>query len=159
MNPALENFTLSELSTEIEARLHAIRRGHPIEWFRPAVEQVCASFSVTESALRSGTREAHLAKARGTALWLMRRHTERTLTEIGRVFYLHHGTVIHWVRRIQAAIRENTIEGQQWQVIDQAYQRRLSNMPAAALRRRVREPIAERTWHEVQKPNPPSDRK
>jgi chromosomal replication initiator protein len=63
---------------------------------------VAAHFGVTREALHSGSRDRTVTHARGVAMYLIRKHTQMSLPEIGRLMgSKQHSTVLMAVRRIQ----------------------------------------------------------
>jgi chromosomal replication initiator protein len=74
---------------------------------------VCAHFDLTLDDLISPTRRRSVARPRQIAMYLCRKHTERSLPDIGRRFgNRDHATVIHAVRTIEDMIlRDAQIAG------------------------------------------------
>jgi hypothetical protein len=63
---------------------------------------VAGFFAVSDEDLNHGGRGARITRIRQIALYLCRRHTTRSLPEIGRAFQRDHSTVLHGIRRIEA---------------------------------------------------------
>lgn len=63
---------------------------------------VAGFFAVTDEDLDHRGRGARITRIRQIAFYLCRRHTTRSLPEIGRAFQRDHSTVLHGIRRIEA---------------------------------------------------------
>jgi chromosomal replication initiation ATPase DnaA len=135
----LEQVETMALIEEIEARLARIgialeRR----EWWRPFLEAVVDIYDVEEAELVGRKRTATVARGRGIAMWLMRKHTRRTLAEIGGVFGRDHGTVLHWCHRVVNAQRVDPPLWSEMQACERRLITRSERAVEAALRRRVK---------------------
>lgn len=91
---------------------------------------VAARYGLTVRDIRARYRHKLLAYPRQTAMYLARQMTNRSLTEIGRVFHRHHTTVLHDIRRAEE---------------------RIANDPAEAravreMERRIRHVVEDRIW-------------
>lgn len=71
-------------------------------------ELVCAQFKVSIDELRSRSRKRSIAFPRQIAMYLCRKHTEETLSEIGKNFRRDHSTVMHAVKVVSALNRRDT---------------------------------------------------
>jgi chromosomal replication initiator protein len=70
------------------------------------IETVCAFFGVTPTQLRSRSRKRSVLVPRQLAMYLSRRFTEASLTEIGRALNRDHPSVRHAVDVVERAILE-----------------------------------------------------
>ena len=70
------------------------------------IETVCAFFGVTPAQLRSRSRKRSVLVPRQLAMYLCRRFTEASLTEIGRALNRDHPSVRHAVDVVERAILE-----------------------------------------------------
>lgn len=83
--------------------------GSALELTSQAVsELVCAQFKVSIDELRSRSRKRSIAFPRQVAMYLCRKHTEETLSEIGKNFKRDHSTVMHAVKVVSALSRRDT---------------------------------------------------
>lgn len=70
------------------------------------VDVVAEFFGTTRSALASRSRRRSVLEPRQVAMYLCRRHTNRSLSEIGRVFNRNHPAVHNAVRVVECKIGE-----------------------------------------------------
>jgi chromosomal replication initiator protein len=70
------------------------------------IETVCVFFGVTPAQLRSRSRKRSVLVPRQLAMYLCRRFTEASLTEIGRALNRDHPSVRHAVEVVERAILE-----------------------------------------------------
>ena len=59
------------------------------------------AYGLEAAGLFQRTRREKIAAARQLAMYLLREHTKLSLCEIGGVFSMDHGTVIHSLRRVK----------------------------------------------------------
>lgn len=75
------------------------------------IRAVCRHFNMTNTAIKSSRRTKDVVYPRQIALCLARRHTTRSLPEIGRHFgYRDHTTVLYGARKIESLCQAD------WQV-------------------------------------------
>jgi hypothetical protein len=75
------------------------------------IRAVCRHFDMTSTAIKSSRRTKDVVYPRQIALCLARRHTTRSLPEIGRHFgYRDHTTVLYGARKIESECQTD------WQV-------------------------------------------
>ena len=73
------------------------------------ISQVCNFFSIEESVIRSTLKNKGTNEARQVAIYLIRKLTNLSTTEIGKEFGRDHTTVIHAIKRIEQELKmENT---------------------------------------------------
>ena len=73
------------------------------------INQVCKFFSIEESVIRSTLKNKGTNDARQVAIYLIRKLTNLSTTEIGKEFGRDHTTVIHAINKIENALKmENT---------------------------------------------------
>lgn len=71
---------------------------------RTVIDVVSRRFDVAKTAILSSRRDLTASAARHMAIWMARRTTSRTLSEIGRMFGRDHTTVMHAVAKLEAAV-------------------------------------------------------
>lgn len=70
---------------------------------------VAKQLGVKSAEMRSGTRRQNIVRARSLAMWLSRRLTGQSLTQIGDAFGgRDHSTVLHAIRKIDESIDQDT---------------------------------------------------
>ena len=69
------------------------------------IDAVCTEFGVTRAAVFSNSRKAIHCYPRHAVVYLLRRYTELTLEDIGRVLDRHHSTVMASIREAEDLIR------------------------------------------------------
>lgn len=75
------------------------------------IRAVCRHFNITGTQIKSSRRTKDIVYPRQIALCLARRHTTRSLPEIGRLFgYRDHTTVLYSARKMESACQTD------WQV-------------------------------------------
>ncbi len=110
----LRSFLLGK-EADMNAVLHTISEKSAIAARSLSVERIkrgiCAHFDLSLEDLVSPTRRRSVARPRQIAMYLCRKHTERSLPDIGRRFgNRDHATVIHAVKTIEDLIlRDATI--------------------------------------------------
>ena len=73
------------------------------------INQVCKFFSIEESVIRSTLKNKGTNEARQVAMYLIRKLTNLSTTEIGKEFGRDHTTVIHAINKIETSLKsENT---------------------------------------------------
>jgi len=69
------------------------------------ISQVCKFYSVDESTLRGTQRNKGTVEARQVAIYLIRKLTNLSTTEIGKEFGKDHTTMMHSISKVEAAIK------------------------------------------------------
>ena len=69
------------------------------------INQVCKFYSVDESVLRGNLKNKGTAEARQVAVYLIRKLTNLSTTEIGKEVDKDHSTVIYSIRKVEAALK------------------------------------------------------
>ena len=64
------------------------------------IQSVCMVYKLNAAALYGRGRSDNVSEARMMAMFLVQKHTQLSLTEIGRMFCRRHSTVLHALRRI-----------------------------------------------------------
>ena len=77
------------------------------------VELVCRSYKLTPSQLASRSRRQELVMARNTAYFLLRKHTDMTLEEIGSRFNRRHSSVLKGITSLEREISRQSPVGRQ----------------------------------------------
>lgn len=77
------------------------------------VEFICQAYAFSEEQLRSKSRKKQNVIARNTAFFLARKHTDLSLTEIGRRFNRRHSTVIKGIANVEREMNRQTPVGMQ----------------------------------------------
>ena len=68
------------------------------------ISEVCRFYSIEEQVLRGTLKNKATVEARQIAMYLIRKMTNLSLPEIGREFGRDHATVIHSLKKIDAAL-------------------------------------------------------
>lgn len=71
------------------------------------IDRIAAAHHFTADDLRGPSRRAPIVRARHTAMYALREHTDLSYPKIGRLFNRHHTSVLHAVDRIEGARRIN----------------------------------------------------
>lgn len=71
------------------------------------ISQVCKFFSIEESVIRSTLKNKGTNEARQVAIYLIRKLTNLSTTEIGKEFGRDHTTVLHAINKIESALKNN----------------------------------------------------
>ncbi len=71
------------------------------------ITQVCSYYSVDENALRSTLKNKGTAEARQIAMYMIRKITTLSLPDIGKEFGRDHSTVLHSIRKVEAALKDS----------------------------------------------------
>lgn len=74
---------------------------------------ICRSFDLSPTQLSSRSRRQDLVTARNTAFYLLRKHTELSLEEIGERFNRRHSTVIKGITNLEREISRQSSLGRQ----------------------------------------------
>ena len=69
------------------------------------ITQVCKFYSVDESVLRGTQRTRGVSEARQMSMYLIRKLTNLSLPDIGNEFAKDHTTVMHAIRKVEAALK------------------------------------------------------
>ena len=69
------------------------------------ISQVCKFYTIDEAILRGTKKNKNTAEARQVAMYLIRQLTNLSLPDIGQEFSRDHSTVIHSIRKIEAALK------------------------------------------------------
>lgn len=69
------------------------------------IGQVCKFYSVDEATLRGVKKSKGVAEARQIAMYLIRQMTNLSLPDIGKEFSRDHSTVLHSIRKVEAALK------------------------------------------------------
>ncbi len=77
------------------------------------VSLICRSFNLTQAQLASKSRRQNLVVARNTAFFLLRKHTDLSLEEIGDRFNRRHSTVLKGITAVEREIGRHTPLGGQ----------------------------------------------
>lgn len=93
--------------------IRAVARTSPSLSLEDVVSLVCRSFDLTPAQLSSKSRRQNLVVARNTAFFLLRKHTDLTLEEIGDRFNRKHSTVIKGITAVEREMSRRTSLGNQ----------------------------------------------
>lgn len=77
------------------------------------VRLVCKAYGITEKQLQSSARNASLVLARNTAFYLLRKHTDMTLNQIGTGFHRRHSTVSKGITMLEKEMSRESSVGRQ----------------------------------------------
>ncbi len=69
------------------------------------INQVCKFYSIDESILRGTLRNKGTAEARQVAIYLIRKLTNLSTTEIGKEFDKDHTTIMHSINKVEAMLK------------------------------------------------------
>ena len=69
------------------------------------ISQVCKFYSVDETVLRGTQRNRGVSEARQRSMYLIRKLTNLSLPDIGNEFAKDHTTVLHAIRKVEAALK------------------------------------------------------
>ena len=73
------------------------------------ISQVCKFYSVDETVLRGTQRNRGVSEARQMSMYLIRKLTNLSLPDIGKEFDKDHTTVIHAIRKVEAALKTGDV--------------------------------------------------
>ncbi len=93
--------------------IRAVARTSPSLSLDDVVSLVCRSFDLTPAQLSSKSRRQNLVVARNTAFFLLRKHTDLTLEEIGDRFNRKHSTVIKGITAVEREMSRRSSLGNQ----------------------------------------------
>ncbi len=93
--------------------IRTVAKNSPQLTVEDVVSLICRSFGLTQAQLSSKSRRQNLVAARNTAFFLLRRHTELTLEEIGEYFNRKHSTVLKGITAVEHEISRRTPLGGQ----------------------------------------------
>jgi len=93
--------------------IRAVAQNSPNLSLEDVVSLICRSFDLTPAQLSSKSRRQNLVVARNTAFFLLRKHTDMTLEEIGDRFNRKHSTVIKGITAVEREMsRRSALGGQ-----------------------------------------------
>ena len=93
--------------------IRAVARTSPNLSIEDVVSLICRSFDLTPAQLASKSRRQNLVVARNTAFFLLRKHTDLTLEEIGDRFNRKHSTVIKGITAVEREMSRRSALGNQ----------------------------------------------
>ena len=73
------------------------------------ISQVCKFYSVDETVLRGTQRNRGISEARQMSMYLIRKLTNLSLPDIGNEFAKDHTTVLHAIRKVEAALKAGDV--------------------------------------------------
>ena len=73
------------------------------------ITQVCKFYSVDETILRGTQRNRNVSEARQMSMYLIRKLTNLSLPDIGNEFGKDHTTVLHAIRKVEAALKSGDV--------------------------------------------------
>ena len=73
------------------------------------ISQVCKFYSVDETVLRGTQRNRGVSEARQMSMYLIRKLTNLSLPDIGNEFAKDHTTVLHAIRKVEAALKAGDV--------------------------------------------------
>jgi chromosomal replication initiator protein len=71
------------------------------------VERVCKFFGIERSSLFSNSRKKELMLARQVLIYLLKKHTQRSLKELAEIFKKEHSTIIYHLKSIEKKLSED----------------------------------------------------
>jgi len=71
------------------------------------VERVCKFFGIEKSSLFSNSRKKELMLARQILIYLLKKHTQRSLKEIAEIFKKEHSTIIYHLKCMEKKLAED----------------------------------------------------
>jgi len=104
------NTVSEEMALEV---IRSVARTSPNLSLEDVVSLICRSFDLTPAQLASKSRRQNLVVARNTAFFLLRKHTDLTLEEIGDRFNRKHSTVIKGITAVEREMSRRTSLGSQ----------------------------------------------
>ncbi|MCH5277976.1 MAG: chromosomal replication initiator protein DnaA [Desulfovibrionaceae bacterium] len=93
--------------------IHSVASSHSELSLETVVELVCRSFQLSPALLASRSRRQDLVTARNTAFYLLRKHTDMTLEDIGRRFNRQHSTVLKGITGLEREMSRQSPLGRQ----------------------------------------------
>lgn len=82
------------------------------------IESVANTFNIRESDLKGKSRKKTIANPRHIAIYLIRKHTDLSLSEIGKIFGRDHSTIISSCKKIEQELLSNPNLSGQIEVIE-----------------------------------------
>jgi len=73
------------------------------------ISQVCKFYPVNEAVLRGTQRNRGVSEARQMSMYLIRKLTNLSLPDIGNEFAKDHTTVLHAIRKVEAALKSGDV--------------------------------------------------
>ena len=95
--------------------IHSVAQRHSSLTLEQILSLVCQSFNLTSSQLSSRSRRQDLVIARNTAFFLLRKHTDMTLSDIGMHFNRRHSSVLKGITQFEREISRQSATGRQLQ--------------------------------------------
>ncbi|MCQ2444364.1 MAG: hypothetical protein MJ061_02595 [Mailhella sp.] len=99
-----------EMAMEV---IRTVARVKPSLGLDEIISLVCRSFDLTLNQLASKSRRQELVVARNTAFFLLRKHTDLTLEQIGERFNRRHSTVIKGITSAENEMKRHSALGGQ----------------------------------------------
>ena len=99
-----------EMAMEV---IRSVARSNSELSLEAVVDLVCRSFQLSPSQLASRSRRQDLVVARNTAFYLLRKHTDMTLEEIGERFNRRHSTVLKGITGLEREMSRQSPLGRQ----------------------------------------------
>lgn len=99
-----------EMALEV---IRSVAQSHSELSLEAVVDLVCRSFQLSPSQLASRSRRQDLVVARNTAFYLLRKHTDMTLEEIGERFNRRHSTVLKGITGLEREMSRQSPLGRQ----------------------------------------------
>ena len=93
--------------------IRQVAQEHSTLTLEEVVDLVCRSYKLTPSQLASRSRRQELVMARNTAYFLLRKHTDMTLEEIGNRFNRRHSSVLKGITSLEREISRQSPLGRQ----------------------------------------------
>lgn len=93
--------------------IHSVASEHSALSLESVVDLVCRSFQLTPAQLASRSRRQDLVTARNTVFYLLRKHTDMTLEDIGRRFNRQHSTVLKGITGLEREMSRQSPLGRQ----------------------------------------------
>lgn len=99
-----------EMALEV---IRSVAQSHSELSLEAVVDLVCRSFQLSPTQLASRSRRQELVVARNTAFYLLRKHTDMTLEEIGERFNRRHSTVLKGITGLEREMSRQSPLGRQ----------------------------------------------
>ncbi len=96
--------------------------------FETIVKLICKCFNITDQQLKSTSRKQELVAARNTIYFLLRKHTEMTLEQIGSRFNRRHSSVIKGISNLECEISKESSKGRQMKFIISKIEQQCQNI-------------------------------
>ena len=93
--------------------IHSVASAHSELSLESVVDLVCRSFQLSPAQLASRSRRQDLVTARNTVFYLLRKHTDMTLEDIGRRFNRQHSTVLKGITGLEREMSRQSPLGRQ----------------------------------------------